>query len=207
MRFHLWVLSNSRLYWRLFTHLTSPSMWGKARLEFITSNGQIISSEIIPMAVLVTNLVEEGSLGMVTTFCHHYQAKVEPSEVLSTLLQWDSPKLSIVVVKIFANSPYLPQGSFSFLYLDVTTLSAGILTAQFSLTQLCLCRLLPFSSTQVVLPHEKDDEEIKVYPFLQQVLWGSSEEDHCLSDPVLLLVPPSSLPSSLKRQLTDWGGA
>ena len=60
------------------------------------------------MAVLVTDGVEEGSLGMVTTFCHHDQAKVESSEVLSTLCQWVSPKPSIVVVKIFANSPYLP---------------------------------------------------------------------------------------------------
>ena len=31
-------------------------------------SGQKISGEIIPMAVLVTNGVEEGSLGMVTTF-------------------------------------------------------------------------------------------------------------------------------------------
>ena len=30
---------------------------------------------------------EEGSLGMVITFCHHDQAKVKPLEALSTLLQ------------------------------------------------------------------------------------------------------------------------
>ena len=80
-----------------------------------------ISSEIIHMAVLIANGVEEGSLGMVTTFCHHDQAKVESSAVLSTLHQWDSPKPSIVVVKIFVNSPYLPCRSSSFLYLDVIT--------------------------------------------------------------------------------------
>ena len=60
------------------------------------------------MVVLVTNGVEEGSLGMVTTFCHHDQAKVEQSEVFSTLLEQDSPEPSIVVVKIIANSPHLP---------------------------------------------------------------------------------------------------
>ena len=125
-------------------------MWGKARVEFITSNSWKTSGEIIPMAVLVTDGVEEGSLGMVTTFCCHNQAKVEPSEVLSTLLQQDSPKLSIVVMKIFANSPYLPWGSFGFPYLDVTTLAAGMLATQFPLLQLCLHRLLPFLSTQVV---------------------------------------------------------
>ena len=69
-----------------------------------------------------------------------------------------------------------------------------MLTAQFPLAQLNLQRLLPFSSTQVIQPHEKDDEELKVFPFFQEVLWESSEEDHCMSDPVLLLVPPSSFP-------------
>ena len=70
--------------------------------------------------------------------------QVEPSEVLSTLLQWNSPKPSMVMVKIFANSPYLPQGSFGSPYLDVTILSTGTLTAQFPLVQLCVCRLLFF---------------------------------------------------------------
>ena len=85
-------------------------MWGQAGVEFISDGSWKISSEIIPVAVLIINRVEEGSLGMVTTFCHHAQAKVESSEALSTLHQWDSPKPSIVVVKIFANSPYLPWG-------------------------------------------------------------------------------------------------
>ena len=44
------------------------------------------------MAVVFTNGVQEGSLGMVTTFCCHDPAKVEPLEVLFTLLQQDSPK-------------------------------------------------------------------------------------------------------------------
>ena len=57
------------------------------------------------MAVLVTEEVEEGSLSMGTTFCHQDQAKVESLEMLSTYCQQDSPKQSVVVVKIFANSP------------------------------------------------------------------------------------------------------
>ena len=102
---------------RLFAHLASPSMWKQAGVEFTLDSGQKISGEIVPVAVLVTDKVEEGSLGMVTTFCHHDQAKVESSEALSTKCQWDSPKPSVVVVKIFANSPYLLQGTSSFLYL------------------------------------------------------------------------------------------
>ena len=168
-------------------------MWGKATVEFITSKDQKISSETVRMAVLVTDSVEERSLGMVTTYCHHDQTKVDPSEVLSTLNLWDFPELSIVVVKIFANSPYLQWGSFSLPYLDVTTLSEGVSSGQFPLDQLCLCGLLPFSTTEVILPHEKDDE-LKVYPFFKEVLWESSEKNHHMSDPVLLLVPPSSFP-------------
>ena len=45
---------------------------------------------------------------MMTTFCCHDQAKVESLEVLTTLHQWDSPKLSVVVVRIFTNSPLPP---------------------------------------------------------------------------------------------------
>ena len=52
----------------------------------------------------------------------------------------------------------------------------------------------PFLSTQVILLHEKNDEELNVYPLLWEALWESSKEDHHLSDPVLLLVPPSSFP-------------
>ena len=126
---------------------------------------------------------------MVTTFCCHDQAKAEPTEVFSALVQQESPKPSVVVVKIFTNSPYLPWGSFSFPYLDVTTLSVGTLTTQFPLAQSCLCRLLPYSSGQVVKPCE-EEEGLKVYPFLQEVLWASSKEDHCLSGPVLLSFSP-----------------
>ena len=159
------------------------------------------------MAVLVTDRVKEGSQGMVTTCYHHDQSEEEPSEGLSTLVQQVSPELSIVVVKIFVNSPYLTWGSFSFPYQDITTLSAGVLTAQFPPAQLCLCRLLPFSSTQVVLPCKKDDNELKVYPFFQEALGECSKKDHCLLDPVLLLVPPSSFHPLLRGELTDQGGA
>ena len=136
---------------RLFTCLTSPAKCGKDGVEFITHNGQKISGEAIPMAVLVTDGVGEGCLSMETTFCYHDQVKVEVSEALSTLHQHVSPEPSVVVVRMFTNSPYLPQGSFGFLYLDVTTLSGGVSSTQFPLDQLHLCRLLPYSATKVVL--------------------------------------------------------
>ena len=69
----------------------------------------------------------------------------------SQLVQWDSPELGVVVVKVFINLPYLPQGSFGSSHLDVTTLSMGALTSKFPLAQLHLHRLLPNSPTQIVL--------------------------------------------------------
>ena len=46
-----------------------------------------MSKEIIPMVILVTDRVDEGSLGMVTIFCCSDKVKVEPSDVLLTLVQ------------------------------------------------------------------------------------------------------------------------
>ena len=103
------------------------------------------------MAILVTDGVGKGSLGMGTVFYHSDQAKVEPSVGLLTLFQQDPSKFGIVEVKIF-NSLYVPQGPFGFPYLDVTTLSVGTSTTPFPLTWLCLLRLFLYSSTQVVLP-------------------------------------------------------
>ena len=189
---------------RLFTCLISPAMWGKVGVEFISSNGWKVNGEAVPMVVLVMDRVRDRNLGMVTTFCHHNQAKVEACEALSVLHQHDSPEPSMIVVRRFTNSPYLLWGSFGFLYLDVTTFSGGTSSSQFPLDQLCACRLLTCSNTEVVLPWEEGQEGLKVYPFFQETLLKSSEEDHGLSDPILLLVP-SSPPSLLRRGLPDWG--
>ena len=52
-------------------------MWGQAGVEFILGSSRKISGEIIPMAVFITDGVEEGSLGMVTTFYCHGQEKAK----------------------------------------------------------------------------------------------------------------------------------
>ena len=61
--------------------------WGQAKVDVISSSGWKISSEIVPVVVSITHGMEDESQGMMTTFCHHDQAKVESSEVLSTLCQ------------------------------------------------------------------------------------------------------------------------
>ena len=110
---------------RFFIHLASLAMWGKAWVEFITNNGQKISGEAVLMVILVTDGVGEGNLGMVTTFCHHDQAKMGASDALYALHQCNSLEPSVAVVRRYTNSPYIPQGSSHFLYLDVSTLSGG----------------------------------------------------------------------------------
>ena len=165
---------------RCFAHLTSPAMWGKARVEFITSNSGKISGQAIPVVVLVMDGVGEGNLGMVTTFCHLNQAKVEAFKVLSALCQHDSPEASEVVGRRFTNSLYLHGGSFGFLYLDMTTLSRGASSTQFLLNWLHLCRLLPAMGGGGGM-----------FKGVSLLPGQSSEEEHCLSDPILLLVPLS----------------
>ena len=122
---------------RLFTYLTSPAIWGKTWVESITNNGQKISGEAIPMVIWVTDGMGEEKLGMVPTFFHHNQGKVEDSEVLPALHQCDLLEPSVVVVQRFTNSPYLPWASFGLLYLDIPTPSRDALHLQnFHWTQL-----------------------------------------------------------------------
>ena len=61
-------------------------MWGKARIEFITSNSQKISEEAIPIVIVFKDGVGEGHLGMVMVFCCHDQAKMEASDTLSAYI-------------------------------------------------------------------------------------------------------------------------
>ena len=171
---------------RLFAQLTFPALWGKGGVNFITNaNRKAMSAKIAPLAILVMDGVGEGSLEIVTTFCCTDQVKVEPLDMLLTLVQWDIPKPGKVVVKIFTNLPYLLWGSFGSPYLDKTTSWGGASTTQFLLAHLHLCRLLPYSSSQVILAWENEGDGLKVYPFLLQ---ESSEEDHHLSHTVPLSV-------------------
>ena len=126
---------------RLFSQLTSSALWRKAGANFITKAGRRATNiEIAPLAILVTDGVGEEKLGMITAFWGTDQAKVETSDPFSTLVQWNSPKPCVVVVKVFTNSPHLLWGSFGSPYLDITALSMATLTAQ-----LHLHRLLPYS--------------------------------------------------------------
>ena len=107
---HSLALSDSGSYQRGFSHLTSPAMWGTAGVEFITSNGQKLSEEAIPMAILVTGGLAEGNLGMVTTFCCHNQAKIEASNALSIFHQCNVLEPNVVVVRRYTKTPISLKG-------------------------------------------------------------------------------------------------
>ena len=102
----------------------------------------MINGEATPMGILITDGVGEGHLGMVTTFCYHNQIKMEASDGLFALHQCDLPKPSVVLVKRYTNTPYIPQGTSTFLYADVGTLSRGTSSMKFSVSLGLKCYFL-----------------------------------------------------------------
>ena len=64
----------------------------------------------------------------------------------------------------------------------------------------------PFLWGQGDLASWRGEVELKVYSHSQEVLWESSEEEHCLSDPVLLLIPSSALHQCLEEGIQMEGG-
>ena len=150
---HLHVVSE-----RLFSQVISSALWGKAEANFLTKVGKRATSiETAHLAILVTDRVMEGKLGLITAFCRTYQSL----DTLSTLVQRESPMLGVVVVKVFTNSHHLLWASFGFPYLDITTLSVDTFTRQSPLAQMHSCRLLPYSLMLIVLPWEKEGDGLK----------------------------------------------
>ena len=83
---------------KYFTHVATPDIWGKAGVEFINT-GLRASSEATPTAILITDGVKEGYLGMVTIICHHDQVKMKAMDALAALCQCDSPEPTVVMVR------------------------------------------------------------------------------------------------------------
>ena len=122
----------------VFARVTSPTIWGKTRVEYVTNTGLRLSGEVAPMAIFITNGVGKGDLGMVTAFCSHNQVKMEAMEVLTTLHQHDSPEPRVFVVRGYTNTPFIPQGTSRLHYLDVSDLPRGASSTWFPLNCLCL---------------------------------------------------------------------
>ena len=139
----------------LFAKLITPEVWDQAWVDFITSSSKKASSgEIVSMAILITDGVGEGKLGMMTIFCHSDLVKVEPSVMFLTLAQQYSHEPAVVVMNIFTSPTFFPWGSFGLSFLDIATLSEGVSTIKFPLSWLHLHQLLLFSPNQDILPRE-----------------------------------------------------
>ena len=82
---------------------------------------------------------------------------MEASITLSALHQHDSPEQSVALVRRYTKTPYT-------LYLDVSTLSRDTSSTHFPLDWLHLCRLVPFSDTEVVLLQEEGEIGLKMFP-------------------------------------------
>ena len=135
-----------------FAHVSSPDSWGETRVEFITLTNLKKSGETINMAILITDGVGGRDLGMVMAFCHPNQARIEACDTLSALCQFNSLETSVVVVRRYSNTPYIPRRMSHSLYLDIDTLSGGITSTQFPLDRLHLHWLLSLNRTKVLLP-------------------------------------------------------
>ena len=138
------------------------------------------------MVILTTDGVGERHLGMVMVSCHHNQVKIGACDALFILHQCNSSKLSMVLVRRYSYTSYFPRGMSHLLYLDVDTLSGGATSTQFPLDRLHLHWLLPFSRSEVLLPHEVGEEGLEAYPLLPEFLWEGLDKEHCLSNPISL---------------------
>ena len=182
----------------LFAKLTTQEVWGWAGVDFITPSGKKVrSKEIMLMAILITDGVGEGKLGMVTIFCCSNQAKVEPSVMLLTLVQQDSHDPAVMVMKIFTNLPSLPWGSFGISFLNIATLPGGASTIWFPLSWLCLCQLFLCFSNQVILPRRRQIELSWRSPQSQQRHRGRVPSRSSVSSLMPLSLPLLVLATSL----------
>ena len=107
--------------------------------------------------------------------------------------QCDLSEPSVVVVRRYSNTPYIPRGMSLSLYLDMDTLLGDVTSTQFLLDRLCLHWLLPFSRTQVLLPCDVREEGLEIY-LLSQREFGGGTRSFWSNLPVSPpLVPPTQL--------------
>ena len=135
---------------KFFARVLSPTIWRKTKVEYVTETSLRLSGQAAPMAILITDGVGKGDLGMGMTFCSHTLVKIEASEALAALQLWDAPKPRVFVVRRYTNTRLIPQGTSRLLYLDVSDLPQGTSSAQFPLDCLHLHMLLPYSKTEAL---------------------------------------------------------
>ena len=94
---------------KFFTWVASPTIWGKTRVKYDTETSLRPSGEAAPMAILITDGVGKGDLGIVTTFCSHNQVKMEVFEMFATLHQYNPHESSVFMVRQYTNTLFIPK--------------------------------------------------------------------------------------------------
>ena len=136
---------------------------------------------------------------------------MEASDTLSALHQHNSLRSSVVVVRRYTITHYIPGESSHLPYPDKITLSGDASSSQFPLHWLCLCKLLPFSDTEVALPSEEGEMGLGVFPHFQRPygkaqkritppLTWSTHQIYCWS----LCQPLIPVKKRAPRQREDW---
>ena len=133
---------------------------------------------------------------MVTVFHHPDQDRIGACDALTALSQHDSSQPTVVVIRRYSNTPYLPRGDVPCTLSGCGHFLWGNASPQFPLDRLHLCWQLPFSKSEVLLPHEMGEEGLKRH---------RSEEEHHLSDPISLSIP-LLVPDLLLEECTQTKG-
>ena len=77
-------------------------------MEYVTETSPRLSGEATSMAILITNGLGKGDLGMVMTFCSHNQVKIEALEALAIFHQCNSPEPRVFIMRRYINTPFIP---------------------------------------------------------------------------------------------------
>ena len=157
------------------------------------------------MVILITNGVGESDLGMVMVFCHPDQARREACDALSTLCQYNSSELSVVVIRRYSNTPYIPRGTSCAFYLDMGTFSGGAASAQFLLDRHAFVPATSFQWIRGATATQDGGRGFEDIPPSARVPMGEVRGGTLFFWSHLPVNPPASSCFASGRVYQDWG--
>ena len=136
-------------------------------MEFLTLTILKRNGEATNSVILITNGAGEGGLGHGDSLLSPWSSQGIGLWCLSTLCQCNPSELSVMVVRRYSNSPYIwKRHPVHFIWM--WALSQGASSTQFPLDRLHLHQLIPFSRTELLLPHEEGKRGWKHAPISQR---------------------------------------
>ena len=160
------------------------------------------------MNILITDGVGKRKLRMVTVFCHSDQARVEPSVVLLTLIQWDSHDLAIIGDEDLHQFFLLPMGVFWHLFPRQSHPALGCVNypiSTFTVIPVLAASLYPLSGHPTqggrkwadIFPNHQEGTVGELPWWIQFIILGVTL--------TAVTLGPSHIPQHLQREgFTDW---